>query len=97
MGLHRAQGLLPDRLVKEVEDQTQCKGVKTMGGTVMEVLRGARCRLREGIRFDLQSSMIPELRELKGFEVMIIWISKNHMRNLQIRWIGRRSSVCKFP
>ena len=46
------------------------------------------------MRFDLPSSMIPELKEL---EEKIIWIKMNRMENLHIRWIGRRSSICKFP
>ena len=108
MGLHRVQGLLPDRLAKEAEDPTQCKGIKTMGATVMEVLRGAHCRLREEMRFDLQSSMIPELKELKELEEMIIWNRKNHgeppnqmdrpsEQHLQISLTGRRRRFALDP
>ena len=65
MGLHRVQDLLPDRVAKEVEGLTQCKGVKTTGGTGMQTLRGVHWRLREGMGVDLQSSMIPELKDIK--------------------------------
>ena len=47
--------------------------------------------------FVLQSSMTPELKELKEFKMMTTWIRMNHMGNLRIRWISQWNSSCKFP
>ena len=85
IGLHRVRDLLQDQLVEEVGGRIPCKSIKTLGAAVMEVLQELHHLLQGEVEFDLQSSMIRELKELMG---VIALIKKNRMKNLRIRRIG---------